>query len=143
MVGILLWLERYSTMVAVLATNYPHRIGEFMAYQRTTIKASRNLEGTGWVVYDRCYCCRAAAAKSLNWASIQYSANYNEAFTGHAQIIPWCQVSLSDSHTESKCPDRQLLTPGPSHGGLSSNTGWAPSGSVGQSRYVHVHVDPW
>ena len=80
-VDILLWLECYSSLVAVLATKYPQHIGDFMAYQRTIIKASKNFEGTAWVLYDRCYRRRAAATKSLEWANID-SALYNEAFTG-------------------------------------------------------------
>ena len=110
-VDILLWLECYSSLVAVLATRFPGHIGDFMAYQRTILKASKNFEGTAWAIYDRCYRRQAAATKSLNWASID-SALYNEAFTGRARVIPRCRVCLSENHMEAECPDRSLPIPG-------------------------------
>ena len=114
---ILLWVECYSSLVAVLATKFPQHIGDFMAYQKTIIKACKNFEGTAWVVYDRCYRRRAAATKSLEWASID-SALYNEAFTGRARAIPRCQFCLSDNHTGFDCPDTTQL-------GLNP-PGWGP-----------------
>ena len=82
-VDILLWLECYSSLVAVLVTKYPQHIGVFMAYQGTIIKASKNFEGTAWVIYDRCFRRRAAAAKSLGWASM------DSAFTTrHSPVVP-------------------------------------------------------
>ena len=98
---ILLWLESYSSLVAVLASKFPGHVRDFMTYQRTIIRASKNSEGTAWVMYDRCYRHRAAAIKSLSWASIN-SALYNEAFTGRAQIILRCCVCLSDNHMEAE-----------------------------------------
>ena len=102
---ILLWVECYSSLIAVLATKFPQHIGDFMTYQKTIIKACKNFEGTAWVVYDRCYRRRAAATKSLDWALID-SALYNEAFTGRARAIPRCHFCLSDNHTGIDCPDR-------------------------------------
>ena len=60
-VDILVWLECYSSLVAVLAMRFPGYVGDFMAYQRTIIRASKNFKGTAWAIYDRCYCCHAAA----------------------------------------------------------------------------------
>ena len=114
---ILLWVECYSSLVAVLATKFPQHIGDFMAYQKTIIKACKNFEGTAWVIYDRCYRRRAAAMKSLEWATID-SALYNEAFTGRARSIPRCQFCLSDNHTDNDCPDRTQQGP--------SQSGWGP-----------------
>ena len=78
---IILWLECYSSLVAVLATRYPQYIGNFMPYQHTINRASTNYEGSAWVVYDWCFRRRAAATKSLSWGEIN-SALYNESFTG-------------------------------------------------------------
>ena len=100
---ILLWLECYSALVAVLASKYPQRIGDFMSYQATIIKAHRNFEGMSWVVYDRCYRRRAAATKSLEWAKID-TALYNEAFTGRARSVPRCNYCLSLDHSDHDCP---------------------------------------
>ena len=47
--NILLWLERYSSLVAVLSSKYCNKIGHFMAYQKTI---NKSFVGEGWVVYD-------------------------------------------------------------------------------------------
>ena len=105
--NILLWLECYSSLVAALATKYPQYTGEFMAYQRTIIKASRNFEGTAWVLYDRAFRRRAAATKDLKWGRTD-SALYNESFTGRAHAIARCHLCLGDTHFKADCPDRAM-----------------------------------
>ena len=42
-----------------------------------------------------------------NW-SIQYTALYNEAFTGRARTIPRCSHCLSENHSVADCPDLPL-----------------------------------
>ena len=121
---ILLWIECYSSMVAVLATRFPQHIGDLMSYQKTIIKACKNFEGTAWVIYDRCYRRRAAATKSLEWAKID-SALHNEAFTGRARVIPRCQFCLSDSHLEHECPDKLHHSSSYSGWGLGRPNRWS------------------
>ena len=53
--NILLWLECYASLVAVLASRYPTKVGHFMAYQKLIIKAHRMFAGERWVVYDSCF----------------------------------------------------------------------------------------
>ena len=101
---ILLWTECFSSLVAILGSAHPHHIADFMAYQRSIVRASRIFEGNAWVVYDRCYRRRAALTKDLNWA-VQCTALYNEAFTGRARTIPRCSHCLSENHSVSDCPD--------------------------------------
>ena len=58
------WLEHYSVMaagahysvmVAILATRFPEKAPELLAYQSSIIRAERNYEGKQWVAYDRQY----------------------------------------------------------------------------------------
>ena len=58
---ILLWLECYTTMTAILISQYPSKAAELLAYQRTILYAHRDFEGTAWVTYNTCYCRQAAA----------------------------------------------------------------------------------
>ena len=67
-INILLWLECYSSLVAVLSSKYPNKIGQFMAYQKTIIRAHRSFIGEGWVVYDSCF-RRKAANTGERWIS--------------------------------------------------------------------------
>lgn len=75
------WVERFSLMAAVLCTKFPHKAGEFLAYQASIIRAERNYEGKRWVAYDRQYHRQALARQDLNW-SVTDARLYNEAFTG-------------------------------------------------------------
>ena len=55
MVDILLWVQCYTALVAVLAAGTPTsteiKIPEFMAYKSTIIKCHPDFEGLDWVYY--------------------------------------------------------------------------------------------
>ena len=52
---ILLWVEGYALLVAVLSTKHPSKTTQFMAYLRTIEHASRNFEGAALASYDAAY----------------------------------------------------------------------------------------
>ena len=87
---ILVWVQCYASLVAVLAQQYPTQTPQFIAYLATIVRAHRNFEGLGWVVYDTAYRRQAAARKDLNWAHIDASL-YNTLFTGRARATPRCR----------------------------------------------------
>ena len=97
------WLERYSVMAAILATSFPEKAPELLAYQAAIIRAERNYEGKQWVAYDRQYRREALARKDLNW-SIPNIRHYNEAITGRAKAIPRCSYCLQDDQPTSMFP---------------------------------------
>ena len=43
------WVERYSAMAAVLASRFPEKAPELLAYQATIVQAERNYEDKRWV----------------------------------------------------------------------------------------------
>ena len=60
-VDVLLWLEYYSSLVAVRAMIFQGHVGDFMAYQRTTIKRKqefwlRSLDNLWPLLPSRCAC---------------------------------------------------------------------------------------
>ena len=130
---VLLWTECFSSLVAILGSAYPHHIPDFMAYQRSIVRASRIFEGNAWVVYDRCYRRRAALTKDLNW-SMQHTALYNEAFTGRARTIPRCGHCLSENHALADCPDLPQGPPPHPHPAPSHVIGPSPSTSAPRAR---------
>ena len=56
------WAECYTSLVVILAAQYPEKTPQFMAYLRMITRASRNFEGTAWVLYDM-----ATNQCSLDW----------------------------------------------------------------------------
>ncbi len=60
-------------------------------------------------MYDTCYRRKAAAAKSLDWAQVDFTL-YNETFTGRAKaIINRFKICSSEHHTSGDC----VLAPEP------------------------------
>ena len=100
--NILVWVECYSYMVAILASRYPDKTAELMAYQRTFIHAHHSFVGDGWAIYDTCYHRKAAATTSLDWGQIYFSL-YNESFAGRAKANQRCRYCLSEFHSAASC----------------------------------------
>ena len=100
---ILVWLECFAALEAVLSTKYPDKVTHFMAHQRTIIKAQRCFVGDGWVTYDSTCRQASAASKSLDWGLIDFSL-YNEMFTGRTRAIISCRYCLSEHH-DKECAD--------------------------------------
>ena len=99
---ILLWIECYAPMVAVLSSGFTQKTPELMAYQKTIVRAYWSFSGDGWVTYDSCYRRKAAVTKSLDWGQVDFTL-YNETFTGKAKPIAWCKFRLSEHHFSSGC----------------------------------------
>ena len=120
--NILLWLECYSSLVAVLSSRYPTKIGQFMAYQKTIIKTQRTFVGEGWMVYDSCFRRKASNTKSLDWGEVDINL-YNETFVGRAKVLQRCTTCLSELHTTAECDLIASTRPTPQTG---SSSGWRP-----------------
>lgn len=105
---ILVWLDCYASLVAVLCSAHPNKIGHLMMYQKIIIKAQRSYVGDGWVIYDSSFRRKAANTKSLDWG---YRDNdlFNEIFTGRAKGVSRCASCLSELHTSAECP--QAISP--------------------------------
>ena len=99
---ILLWIECYASMVAVLSSGFLQKTPELMAYLKTIVRAHRSFLEDGWVTYDSCYRRKAAITKSLDWGQVDFTL-YNETFTGRARFIARCTFCLSEHHTSAEC----------------------------------------
>ena len=97
--NILLWVECYAAMVAILASKYPHKTTDFMTYLHTIMKAHRSFIGDA---YDMAYRRKAVATKSLDWSQVDFTL-YNETFTGRAKSVVRCYHCSSDLHSSQDC----------------------------------------
>ena len=100
--NILLWVECYSSLVAVLSSKYSNKIGHLMAYQKTIIKAHRSFVGEGWVVCYTCFQRKVANMKNLDWGKVDLTL-YNDTFVGRAEVLHRCSICLSELHTITEC----------------------------------------
>ena len=124
---ILVWVECFSLMAAVLAEKFPAKAPQLWAYLRRIVHAARNYQGSAWVAYDRLYRRQALAHHSLDWAQ-EDSALYNEAFVGHARPIARCRHCLSEFHAAEACPELPQTPP------------WPPQYAVGPTQML---PPPW
>ncbi len=63
---------------------------------------SKSFNGDGWVTYDLCYRCKAAAMGSLDWSQVHFTI-YNETFAGRAKAIMRCKYCNSELHQSADC----------------------------------------
>ena len=66
--NILLWVQCFTSYVAVLSQTQPQSMPHQMAYMATIIRCHIKFEGLGWVVYDSAYRHQATRQRDLNWA---------------------------------------------------------------------------
>ena len=96
-------------MAAILASRYPDKIAQLMAYQRTIVHAQRSFVGDGWTIYDTCYRRKAAAVRSPDWDQIDFTL-YNKRYAGRAKALLRCRHCLTEFHSTVSCPNA-LQTP--------------------------------
>ena len=82
----LLWVECYSSVVAVLATGF---------------HAHRTFAGEGWVTYDSAYRRRASLTKSLDRGQVDFNL-HNETFAGRGRVLSRCKHCSSEHHSSTR-----------------------------------------
>ena len=98
------WVQCFSIYVATLATKFPGRIPELMAYQTIVAKASMKYRWPSWVVYDQNFRQEAAGNPTQSWAKVDPSI-YAQCFTGQALTSEnWCTKCQSLDHSSANCP---------------------------------------
>jgi len=112
--NIVVWLDCYASLVAVLSSAHPEKFNQFMMYQKTIILAYQRFAGDGWVVYDSSYRRQAANTKFLDWGQMD-GRLWNEIFTGRAKAIARCKICLSELHSHTDCPQALTTRLPPSH----------------------------
>ena len=84
---ILLWVECYASMAAVLAEKYPQKMSQLMKYQITIVRAHKSFGGSGWLIYDTSFRRKAASIKSFNWGEVDFTL-YNETVVSSRPQAP-------------------------------------------------------
>ena len=67
------WVQCYSSLVAVLAEQYPQYIKHFLAYLSTVVGCCKRYKGLSWAAYDAAFRRKAAVQRSLAWGIVDYS----------------------------------------------------------------------
>ena len=94
---ILVWVDCYASMAAILSSAYPEKAPHLLAHFRTVVRAAG-----AWATYDAVCRRQAANRGSLDWGAIDNTL-YSEAFTGRARVVPRCSYCLDDTHASHEC----------------------------------------
>ena len=86
----------------MLATKFPGKVPQFMAYQSLIIKGHRDFAGLGWVQYDHAFWRQVVITKDLEWLRVNTTL-HSLCFTGKHSSL--CSLCLSDNHPTERCPD--------------------------------------
>lgn len=121
------WLQCFALYVATLASKYPKKVPELMAYQTMIARASQKYRWPSWVVYDQNFRQEAAGNPAQSWAKVDPSI-YAQCFTGQAiSTENWCTRCQCLDHTSANCPYRQRKRP------WHSMAGTGPGQSTGRN----------
>jgi hypothetical protein len=116
-------MQGYASLVGALATVYPAKVPELMAYQTTILRYYCDFKGAAaWAPYDRAYRHQAALSKDLNWSQINIVL-YSLCFTGRARRGQECTQCLSNNHQSKVCPE----APAPYRARAATRLGSSPA----------------
>ena len=104
---ILVWVECYLVMAAILAAPYPAKVSHLFAYMCTIVRASCMFDSTAWAAYDVTFRRQAANQGMLDWEFID-TGLYNDTFAGRRKVILQCSPCLADTHNVRECPDAHV-----------------------------------
>ena len=62
------WIICFNTYLSVLSMKHPQRVRDMLAYASLMAKASREFDGTPWLLYDRHFRRLATAQQQWNWS---------------------------------------------------------------------------
>ena len=100
--NILVWVRCFAMYVAVVASKWPRRVPEMMAYMINIVKAHQEYEGLAWFLYDEAYRRQAAATGHTEWSKVNPSI-FTVCFTAKAKEGKRCDWCLSLTHDSSEC----------------------------------------
>lgn len=95
------WLDAFAIYFAVIASVYPSRAADLIAYQQLIRDAARKFPGMAWYVYDVEFRRRASHNLSVKWGERDVQL-YLDTFTGLPKS--GCRSCGSTDHLSDTCP---------------------------------------
>ena len=67
---LLSWILCFGTYISVVASRYPEKVRQLLAYQTLIIREARRLGGKGWLAYDTMFRQQAATSNTVDWSQL-------------------------------------------------------------------------
>ena len=109
------WVQCFGTYMAVITSQFPHRIKELLAYQTLIVREARRCGGRGWLAYDSHFRQQVVGNEAADWSRLNQSLYAVTFITqGDRDKSRSCVVCLESDHTEEQCalysPPRKSVT---------------------------------
>lgn len=91
---ILSWTQAFGVYVSVIASKYPGRVPQMLAYQTTLLREARRCGGGGWQNYDSSFRQLAACDPKADWSknnSSLYAVTFTSQANGRGKCCQFCR----------------------------------------------------
>ena len=142
------WVQCFGTYIAVVTSQFPHRIKELLAYQTLIVREARRCGGRGWLAYDSHFRQQVVGNEAADWSRLNQSLYAVTFITqGDRDRTRSCVVCLESDHTEEQCALYSLRGSRRQHRGGRGQSGWwgslvIPSSPPGGRDQAKWHVLP-
>ena len=100
---ILSWLQCFGIYISVMASKFPERVPNMLAYQTTLVREARRCGGNGWMAYDTAFRQQAATDPHCDWSKLNnslYPVTFMAQASGRGKCCPHC---LESDHPGDEC----------------------------------------
>ena len=121
---LLSWVQCFGVFASVIASKFPERTTQLLAYQTIIIREARRCGGGGWQGYDRMFRQQAASSPGLDWSQLNsslFAVTFLAQQNGRGKT---CRFCLETDHSDEECA---LAPVAPQARPLSSAHGQGPS----------------
>ena len=100
---LLSWVQCFGTFIAIMASVYPGKVRQLLAYQTLIIREGRRLGGNGWRSYNTMFRQQAALDPAVDWSKIN-STLYAVSFVAQPGTrVRSCSLCMESDHREEDC----------------------------------------
>ena len=100
---ILSWIQCFGIYVSVMASKFPGRVPNMLAYQTTLVREARRCGGGGWLAYNTAFWQQAATDALCDWSKLNsplYPVTFMAQASGKGKCCPHC---LELDHVGEDC----------------------------------------
>ena len=93
---ILSWIQCFGIYVSVMASKFPERVPNMLAYQTTLVREACRCGGGGWIAYDMAFQQQAATDPECDWSKLnssRYPVTFMAQASGKGKCFPHCLES--------------------------------------------------
>ena len=138
---LLSWVQCFGMFASVMASKFPEKVTQLLAYQTITIREARRCGGGGWQGYDRMFRQQAVSSPGLYWSQLNSSLFAVTVLAQQNGRGKTCRFCLETDHVDEECalaptapqPRQPMPSQGPqgslSHQDLSIREGRPGRGS--------------